>query len=157
MKILRVDINDSSTILDLQTLSYRQEAEIYNDYTIPPLTQTLDEIKNDFNDNIILKAVIDDTIVGSVRAYVKDYTCYIGRLIVHPDHQNKSIGTGLMKKIEKYFTVQGIKTFELFTGEKSEKNLYLYRKLGYEIFKEEKMNDNVNIVSLHKILYKHNH
>jgi len=30
--------------------------------------------------------------------------------------------------------------FELFTGFKSEKNLYLYKKIGYREFKEEQVN-----------------
>ena len=33
--------NDAEAILDLQKRAYASEAEIYNDYNIPPLTQTL--------------------------------------------------------------------------------------------------------------------
>jgi hypothetical protein len=33
--------------LALQKLAYRSEAEIYDDYTIPPLTQTLGEMRAD--------------------------------------------------------------------------------------------------------------
>jgi len=46
--------------------------------------------------------------------------------------QNQGIGTILMKEIEKCFTP---KRFELFVGSKSGKNIYLYQKLGYSIFK----------------------
>lgn len=150
MEIMFANINDSSEILDLQKLSFRQEAEIYDDFTIPPLTQTIEEINNEFDDNTILKAVIDNKIVGSVRACVKNKRCYIGKLIVHPDLQNKGMGTKLMNKIEKHFEDQGINIFELFTGEKSQKNIYLYEKLGYKIFKTEKMKNNANIVYMVK-------
>lgn len=77
MKIVLAKINDIFEILDLQKLSYKQEAEIYNDYEIPPLTQTIEGIKNEFNNSTVLKAVIDDIIVGSVRAYIKNHKCYI--------------------------------------------------------------------------------
>lgn len=33
---------DAGQILTLQRLCYRGEAELYDDYTIPPLTQTLE-------------------------------------------------------------------------------------------------------------------
>ncbi|KMQ49538.1 hypothetical protein CHISP_3549 [Chitinispirillum alkaliphilum] len=155
MEILLADINDISEILDLQKISYKQEAEIYNDYQIPPLTQTVEEIENEFNNNTVLKAVIDDIIVGSVRAYIKKNKCYIGRLIVHPNHQNKGIGTKLMNKIEKYLEDKGIVKYELFTGEKSQKNIYLYQKLGYKIFKSEKLSDIVIIVYFEKEIARH--
>jgi 2-aminoadipate transaminase len=44
MRIDRATVEDAKEILDLQKLAYQSEAEIYNDYTIPPLTQTLEEM-----------------------------------------------------------------------------------------------------------------
>ncbi len=55
-----------------------------------------------------------------------------------------------MNEIEMCFKNKGINKYELFTGEKSQKNIYLYQKLGYKIFKKEKMNDNINIVYMKK-------
>jgi len=72
------------------------------------------------------------------------------RLIVHPNYQNKGIGTKLINQIEKYFEDEKINKYELFTGEKSQKNIYLYQKLGYKIFKTEKLSENVNIIYLEK-------
>ena len=48
MIITYADIKDSLEILDLQKLAYRMEAERYNDYSLPPLTQTLEGIGHDF-------------------------------------------------------------------------------------------------------------
>ena len=48
MIIKRATIADAEEILSLQKLVYESEAEIYNDFTIPPLTQTLEEIKAEF-------------------------------------------------------------------------------------------------------------
>ena len=66
--------------------------------------------------------------VGSVRAYQQKDTIFIGRLAVRPDYQNKDIGAKLMISIEEVF--ESTKRFELFTGHKSIKNIYLYQKLG---------------------------
>ena len=140
---------DLSQILDLQKLAYKSEAEIYNDFSIPPLQQTITELKEDFKSQILLKATNNEIIIGSVRAYYKGDTCFIGKLIVHPNHQNKGIGTKLMNNIEKQFDF--VKRYELFTGDKSRKNLYLYKKLGYKIFKTEVLNENIKLKFLEKI------
>ncbi len=141
-------LDDAPVILDLQRLAYQSEAALYNDYTIPPLTQLLEDMKDDFCRQIILKAMLDGRIVGSVRGYIADGTCHIGRLIVHPAFQNKGIGTRLMHAIEQCFT-QG-RRYELFTGDSSERNLYLYQKLGYQLIRREKATEKVTHVFLEK-------
>jgi len=148
MEIERATVSDAGEILALQKLAYRSEAEIYNDFSIPPLVQTLEGIEKDFENQFFLKAVIDEKIIGSVRAYTKEGTCYIGRLIVHPDFLNRGIGTKLMSEIERIFNT--CKRFELFTGDRSKKNLYLYQKLGYKIFKTANITDRTTIVYLGK-------
>jgi ribosomal protein S18 acetylase RimI-like enzyme len=144
----KATVSDAEELLALQKLAYRSEAEIYNDFSIPPLIQTLESLEEDFKNQLFLKAVLGGRIIGSVRACSKERTCYIGRLIVHPDFQNRGIGTRLMNDIERIFN--GCKRFELFTGDKSERNLRLYQKLGYRIFKTSKITDQTNIVSLEK-------
>jgi ribosomal protein S18 acetylase RimI-like enzyme len=143
-------IDDVEEILCLQKQSYLSEAELYNDYSIKPLIQTLDDIKQDFSKQIFLKAVIDDntTIVGSVRAYQQNNTVFIGRLAVDPKYQNKGIGAKLMISIEEIF--ESAKRFELFTGHKSTKNIHLYQKLGYSEFKRISINDSLTMVYLEK-------
>ncbi|MCX8129707.1 MAG: GNAT family N-acetyltransferase [Clostridia bacterium] len=139
--------NDLEDILKLQKLAYQENAIRYNDFTIPPLTQTLEELKKESEGSIILKVVEDRMIVGSVRAFEKDGSCYIGRLSVHPSYQNKGIGKKLMKAIEKCF--EGVR-FELFTGYLDEKNLAFYEKLSYKRFREEKINDDLRFVYFEK-------
>ena len=153
MKIEEVSGEDLQEILELQKLAFQIQGEIYNDFTIPPLIQTLEELKVDFLQQVFLKTERDGMIVGSVRGYKMDDTCYIGRLVVHPEYQNQGIGTALMVEIEKKFS--NIARFEIFTGHKSEKNLYLYKKLGYSIFKKEVVDDSLTMIFLEKkILYR---
>lgn len=136
MEIVKAKIEDAEEILSLQKLAYQSEAELYNDFDIPPLTQTLDEIKAQFADHVILKTMFEDNIIGTVRAYEKNGVCYIGRLAVHPKMQNQGIGQALLLEIEKYFAC---KRFELFTGSKSNKNIHLYRKHGYHVIETSKI------------------
>lgn len=148
MKIERATISDAKEILVLQRLAYQSEAEIYKDFTIPPMVQTLEGLEKDFGNQFFLKALMDGKIIGSVRAYEKDGTCSIGRLIVHPDFQNQGIRKKLMNEIEKIFIT--CQRFELFTGDRNGRNIYLYQKLGYKIFKTSKITDQITIVYLEK-------
>lgn len=147
--ISRAAPDDASEILALQKLAYQSEARLNDDWTIPPLTQTLHEIEEEFETKTVLKAVFDRKIVGSVRAVLDSGTCLIGRLIVHPGFQGKGIGTALMKEAEEAFP--HARRFELFTGTRSVDNIRLYRRLGYREFREEELSPKVRLVFLEKL------
>ena len=146
--ITHAQLADAPEILNLQRLAYQSEAALNDDYTIPPLMQTLPELEADFQRQIYLKATRDGTIIGAVRGYEQNGTCYIGRLMVHPDCQNRGLGTQLLHRIEARFNA--VQRFELFTSERSTRNLYLYQKLGYHIFRTEQLSVKVTIVYLEK-------
>lgn len=153
MKIIRAGIKDAEEILALQKRAYRQEAEFYNDFSIQPLTMTLDETIKDLEKCIALKAVENGKIAGSVRAYEAGGTCHVGKLMVEPGMQDKGTGTQLMREIEKEFP--RAQRFELFTGYKSSKNIHLYEKLGYKKFREELLPGQVGCVYMEKQADKH--
>ena len=160
IEIKQASLEDADMILQLQIQAYLSEAEIYNDYGIPPLIQSFNEIKEEFSQQIFLKAIEKGeeeeeeggdqtmTIVGSVRAYLERGTAYIGRLIVKPEYQNKGIGTKLMQAVEQHFRFAN--RYELFTGQKSIRNLHLYQKLGYYEFKRVPVNESLTMVFLEK-------
>ncbi|BCG60758.1 GNAT family N-acetyltransferase [Paenibacillus sp. URB8-2] len=150
MLITRAEETDIEEILQLQRKAFMVEAAIYNDYTIQPLRQTIDELKSEYETQTLLKAIAEgDIIAGSVRAFVSGDTCYIGRLIVHPDFQNRGIGTRLLREVEQVF--KECRRYELFTGHKSKKNLYLYGKNGYQVFKSQVINEKLTMMYLEKM------
>ncbi len=140
---------DLEEILTLQKIAYLSEAELIDDYSIPPLQQSLEELKEEFSEMVFFKGVIDDTIVGSVRGCIQDGTCYIGKLIVHPEYQNKGMGTRLLAAVEGYFSEAH--RYDLFTGEKSTKNIYFYKKHGYEKYDKTKISDKLTLVFMEKV------
>lgn len=148
MRIENTKFEDLLEILSLQKLAYQSEAEIYHDFSIPPLIQSQEQIEVEFRQKVFLKVVVKGKIIGSVRGYIDGGTCHIGRLIVHPDYQNKGIGSRLMGSLEERFP--GVERYELFTGDKSERNLHLYQKLGYQIFKTQQLSDQVRLVYMEK-------
>lgn len=141
-------VEDAPTIHALQKQAYLAEAELHYDYSIPPLHQTLHSVLEEFGEGIVLKAVQNGQLIGSVRAFQEADTCYVGKLIVAASLQNKGIGQGLMQAIEHYFPQAG--QFELFTGYKSEKNLYLYHKLGYREIRRRAVSETLTLVFLQK-------
>ena len=147
INIKKAQTEDMEAILQLQYAAYQSEAEIYNDFTIQPLTQTLDELIAEYHNSVILKAVRNGEIIGSVRAYAEGDTVYIGKLIVRPDCQGKGLGKRLLAAVEGKLHR---KRFELFTGCKSDYNLRLYEKAGYTRFKEETDDAGIRFVYLEK-------
>lgn len=141
-------IENMEEILALQKSAYLTEAEIYNDFNIQPLTQTLEETIAEARNSLILKAVIEGKIVGSVRGYEKNGICFIGKLMVLQSYRNQGIGKKLMKAIEDAFPNY---RYELFTGYLSVNNLALYEGLGYRRFKTEKINQFLQFIYLEKV------
>jgi len=105
-------------------------------------------METDLRQQVVFKAAIDGGLISSVRGYLRDETCYIGRLIVHPEFQNRGIGTTLMNSMEQHFSEA--RRYELYTGDRSGRNIYLYRKLGYHIFRTERLTDKTTLVFLEK-------
>jgi ribosomal protein S18 acetylase RimI-like enzyme len=146
--IIYASTEDATAILELQKLAYQSEAKLYNDFSISPLIQTMEELELDFNSKVFLKTQIESKIIGSVRGYQSGNTCYVERLIVHPNHQGQGIGTALMESLESSFGQ--VQRFELFTGNKSDRNIHLYERLGYKIFKSTEINKNLSFVFMEK-------
>ncbi|MDT8901962.1 GNAT family N-acetyltransferase [Anaeroselena agilis] len=147
--IEKANVTDAGEILALQRLAYISEAEIYGDYRISPLTQTLVEVEEEFSARVFLKMVVDGRIVGSARGREQDGTCHVGRLVVHPDYQKRGYGSRLLTGMEEFFPRCG--RFELFTGHKSVANIRLYQKHGYIPFKTETVTDGLSFIYLEKI------
>jgi len=141
-------IKDSAEILALQKLSYRSEAELYNDFSLSPLRQTIENLREDFETMVFVKAVMNNEIVGSVRAFSVGDTCYIWRLIVHPLYQNFGIGKKLMDEIEARFACR---RYEVFTGARTKRRIFFFQKLGYRIFASEKVSEKRDRVYLEKV------
>lgn len=141
-------VEDAEAILRLQQLAYQSEARFYQDWSLPPLTQTLDSLRQEFSCSVVLKALWGQLLVGSVRARQEGDLCTVHRLIVHPDYQRRGIGSRLLRAIEDHFPAAS--RFELFTGSQSLSNLRLYQRYGYSITHTRPLSPNVTLVFLSK-------
>ena len=149
MKIARAMPADAEAILALQKLAYESEARLYDDWSLPPLLQTVESLRREIESDVVLKMTDGDAIVGSVRARRDGEVCRVGRLIVAPNLQGRGLGTQLMNAIEREF--MQTRKFELFTGSRSERNILLYERLGYRRSREEVLSPAVTLVHLEKV------
>jgi GNAT superfamily N-acetyltransferase len=139
---------DAPDILRLQKLAYRSEAHLYAGWQLPPLEQTLEELRAEFADSVVLKALADGVIIGSVRARRAGDRWQIGRLVVHPDFQGQGLGTRLLRAIER--ESGDSHKIELFTGHRSAGNIRLYERLGYVRSREQVLSPAVTLVFMEK-------
>ncbi|MFD6436725.1 GNAT family N-acetyltransferase [Streptomyces venezuelae] len=146
------DQDAAEQILKLQYLCYQSEAEIYGDYSIEPLTQSLDSLRGELAAGTVLVARLGTEVVASVRGTVDaDGTARIGKLIVHPRMQRHGLGGRLLDAIERRLGAEGAaKCFQLSSGHRSEQNLQLYRKHGYAAVSSHRVDDRLTVLTFAK-------
>ncbi|MGW1227420.1 GNAT family N-acetyltransferase [Streptomyces sp. NPDC001478] len=150
--ISAAETQDAEQILKLQYLCFQSEAELYGNYRIDPLVQTLDSVRAEIATNLVFVARLGDEVVGSVRGSTgRDGAGEIGRLCVHPRLQGHGLGARLLGAAEAGLADQRAATlFRLHTGHRSEGNLRLYRRAGYAPVGNTTGGDGVRMILLEK-------
>ena len=120
-------------LLTVRRAAFVTEAQLYDDPHIPPLTQTLDELRADLADpNVVtLGAYLGQRLIGSIRVGLEDPKATLGRLAVAPDQQGRGIGTQLLLAVPPHLRATTTEVW-VFTGQDSLQNLAMYTKHGYE-------------------------
>jgi GNAT superfamily N-acetyltransferase len=129
---LRLTDDDAGELLTLQRAAYVSEALRHDDLRLPPLLETLAELRAELADPAVIVLGVRDggRLVAAVRLRaLGEGRVALGRLTVAPDRQGAGLGTALLRAAEEAWP--GTVAVELFTGELSEPNLRLYRREGY--------------------------
>ncbi|MFC4507072.1 MULTISPECIES: GNAT family N-acetyltransferase [Streptomyces] len=143
---------DAEQIFRLQYLCFQSEAALYGNYRISPLVQTLDSVRAELAADCVFVARLGEEVVGSVRGNItEDGAAAIGKLCVHPRLQGHGIGARLLRAAESALAGErGAKRFRLHTGHRSEGNLRLYRRVGYQTVGTSEGTDGVPMIVLEK-------
>ena len=152
LTIRSVTHDEAGELLTLRRAAFVTEAQQYGDPHIPPLTQTLDELRVDLDAPgvITLGAWSGHRMIGSIRVLVEGTKATLGRFAVAPDLQGRGVGTRLLMAILPYLP-DGIEEVWVFTGRDSLQNLALYEKHGYE-YEHDKTAGDLTYAYLRKIL-----
>jgi ribosomal protein S18 acetylase RimI-like enzyme len=127
---------DAGELLTLQRAAYVTEAQAHGDLSLPPLTQSMDELAGELSRPEVTAIGLrgdTDRLVGAVRLYVSTadpQTAQLGRLVVAPDVQGRGFGSRLLELAENRLPAS-VTALQLFTGERSVGNLRLYARFGY--------------------------
>jgi ribosomal protein S18 acetylase RimI-like enzyme len=138
---------DAGEIMTVQRAAYVSEAQLYDNPHLSALSESLESVLSAIESEVVLVARAETRIVGAVRGRVADAVCHVGRLVVAPDMQGRGIGRALLLAMEE---ATPVRRFRLYTGDRSAGNLGLYRKLGYEQFREERVADTLSLIHLEK-------
>lgn len=130
-------MQDAGELFTLQRAAYVTEAQAHKDLSLPPLTQSLDELARGLVDPEVTAfglRVGGARLLAAVRVRfspTESHTAEVGRLVVAPDMQGEGRGSRLLEFVEKNLPDQ-VQELHLFTGEHSRGNLRLYARFGYE-------------------------
>jgi ribosomal protein S18 acetylase RimI-like enzyme len=128
-----LSVEHAGEALTVQRAAYVTEAQHYHAPHIPPLTETVDELRADLGSGVLaFGAWLGTRLAGCVRGRVDADRMEIARFAVAPDLQGRGIGRALLAAVEAAAPAT-VRTLWLVTGATSETNLRLYRSAGYEV------------------------
>ncbi|GGU67771.1 GNAT family N-acetyltransferase [Lentzea flava] len=137
-----LDLSDDAVLHELwtvQRLAYAVEAEIIGFDGIPPLHESLDDLRA--SGETFLGIYDEEGLVGAVSYRLDGSTVDICRLVVHPRAHRRGIATRLLDALP-----GGPQTVS--TGTKNEPALRLYRKRGFVEIGEREVAPGVSLTDL---------
>ena len=122
---------DAGEVLTVQLAAFVIEAQLYGDVFLPPLVESVGQVRADLERCLGLVSVVGTRVVGSVRVQVHG----VGALLLASAEQLTGAAEAL-----------------LFTGHRSQSNLRLYARAGYVEQQRVVVDDRVTLVHLRKQL-----
>jgi len=127
ISIRRATERDFPDILRIQREAFSEYLNLYE--VSSWMRETLENIKLDASDKVILVAQEESVVVGSVRFWTVAGVCIIRLLSVSPAHQSRGVGKALMREAERMAT--DAHKFYVCTMLRTPRNISLFLSLGY--------------------------
>jgi ribosomal protein S18 acetylase RimI-like enzyme len=131
--------------LEIQRLAYRIEADLIGFEGIPPLHESLEELRT--SKESFLGYFVEGVLAAFVSYEISDSVLDIGRLVVHPDYFRQGIGQKLIRSLDE---TAGIKTLIVSTGALNQPARKLYEGLGFTLIDEILLDAGVKIARYKK-------
>ncbi|WP_281896397.1 bifunctional NAD(P)H-dependent oxidoreductase/GNAT family N-acetyltransferase [Micromonospora humidisoli] len=126
----RLTGDDAPEVTVLQRCCWTEEALVNETLDIPPLSESVSEVRQWLADWHTIGLWRDGRLLGMVRTRTDGTDCHLGRLAVVPDLRGRGVGRWLLRAAE-VAAGPGCRRIELFTGARSLRNIALYRSVGY--------------------------
>ncbi|TLY30315.1 MAG: GNAT family N-acetyltransferase [Nitrospirae bacterium] len=127
VSIRRATERDFPDILRIQREAFSEYLKVYE--VSPWMKETLENVKLDAADKIILVAQEEGLVVGSVRFWTVAGVCVIRLLSVSLAHQGRGVGKALMREAEGM--APDAHKFYVCTMLRTPRNIGLFLSLGY--------------------------
>jgi predicted N-acetyltransferase YhbS len=127
LKIRGAIESDLPEILKIQAEAFGEYQGTYE--TSAWTKETLENVRLDSREKVVLVAELDGAVVGSVRYWIAGGVCVIRLLSVRPTHQGHGIGKALLREIER-LAVDAHK-FYVCTMLRASRNIAMFLNLGY--------------------------
>jgi len=150
----KANLEDASTILEMQIKAFMPLLERYQDYDTSPANEKIERIvhrlNQDFTDYYFINH--DGAPVGVIRIVtINNWTYRISPIFILPAYQGRGIAQQVFAMIERMYS--DAKSWKLDTILQEKGNCYLYEKLGYIRTGDMKViNDRMTIVFYEKHL-----
>ncbi len=134
MKVVfrQATIEDADILLEIQKKAFQESLELYKDYDTNPANESLEKMAHKIRNHFYYVITADDNMVGGIHAYKKSNRhCYLNRIYIHPDYENKGIGSKAVEFILNHEDFRDIELWTLDTPHKSYRNHSFYEKLGF--------------------------
>lgn len=146
--IKRLDNRDKKAaeeIYELQQASYKIEADLIGFEKLPPLLESVDDIRH--SEEIFFGYYFNERMAGIISYKLINGTLDIYKLAVHPDYFKRGIAKQLLDHVE---NTQGIKSIIVCTGFKNTPAVSLYSKLGFTETGTQEIAEGIYIICFEK-------
>lgn len=133
-------------LLAVQVAAYAIEAELLAYPQLPPLFETIDDLRCSGERFIVAKS--DGRIVGATSIASSDSVLDICRMVVSPSHMRQGIASRLLAAVESLR--DGRAAITVSTGEANIPAIRLYERHGFAIVMRRTLPDGLRLVGLEK-------
>lgn len=150
ISLRKASVDDANELLELQKEVFMPFLLRYEDYETSPATQTMDRFTRRFDIGDYYKILFNDALIGSIYIHELDPGVMKLHIInILEEYQGRGIAQAVIKRIEAMYP-QAYR-WELETILSEPRNCYLYEKMGYVRFGENKViNDKLTLINYRK-------
>jgi len=147
--------SDCGEIHRIQVKAFSQMLLKYQDYASSPAAESLDQIKQrfeqPFTDYYLIK--LDDKVIGMLRVCDFGENCRLSPICILQEYNGKGYAQEAIRQMEHLYP--DVRKWELDTIAQEEKLCHLYEKMGYrKTGRVEKLKDGMDIVYYEKNMEK---
>ena len=141
-ELRRLTPDHAGEVLTVQRAAFVAEARSYGTVDIPPLTETLDQVRSELATTITVGAFRRGRLVASARLTIDGSVGWVSRVAVAPDQQGRGIGSALLEALESE-APPAVTRFQLGAAFKSRHNIAMYERRGYA--ESDRMTDTAGV------------